>query len=137
MVLGAGGLVLWLWILHGAGDSVLRRCVAFGAWFGAAIALLHFWRKRVVGALQWNGSCWRLDIERTGLVEPLEGALWVRLDLQNHLWVCLVGREGRSVWLWLDRKGAPERWGDLRRAVYSRPRPEASRAGEPAVPRSP
>lgn len=138
ILLGAGGAVLVFWLLHGAGDSAMRRSVAVLVWFVAASALWHFWRYRIHGLLQWDGVHWRLEAEQLGKpAHSLEGSVWVRLDLQHHLWVCLDGQDGRHAWLWLERQGAPERWGDLRRAVYSRPKPEASRADEPAAVRRP
>lgn len=136
-LLGAGGVALVNWLLQGAGDSVGRLCVAILFWSGAAGAVWHFWRHRVSGLLQWDGLQWRLEIDQRGKPShPLVGFLWVRLDLQSQLWVCLDGTDGRSTWLWLERQSAPDRWGDLRRAVYSRPRPEAPGAGEPAAARS-
>ncbi|MBP3980462.1 MAG: hypothetical protein KKG12_12315 [Gammaproteobacteria bacterium] len=134
ILLGTGGAVLVFWLLQGAGDSAMRLFVAMLVWSVAASAVWHFWRKRIRGLLQWDGVHWRLEIDQLGRsVHSFEGTLWVRLDLQNHLWVCLDGQDGRHAWLWLERQGAPERWGDLRRAVYSRPRPGGSRADEPAA----
>ncbi len=133
LLVGTSAALLF-WLLHGAGDSVARLSVAVVLWLGAACALVHFWRRRTHGVLQWDGSRWSLDIEPAGdLVHPLEGALWVRLDLQSHLWVCLDSPHGRSTWLWLERKDAPERWGDLRRAVYSRPVPGTSQVDAPVA----
>jgi hypothetical protein len=135
---GAGGAGLWFWLLQGAGDSAARLSVALGVWLCAAGAVVHFWRQRLDGVLQWDGVRWHLEAGPTGdPAHPLKGALWVRLDLQSHLWVCLDEPGGRRTWLWLERQGAPERWGDLRRAVYSRPKPEATPADEPAAARRP
>ena len=135
-LLSAGGVVLLNWLLQGASDSVVRVSVAVVVWLGAASAVWHFWRRRIHGRLQWDGSHWQLEMDLAGKsVLPQEGALWVRLDLQSQLWVCLDGANGQRTWLWLERQGAPERWGDLRRAVYSRPRSDAPRAGEPATAR--
>ena len=135
---GAGGAGLWFWLLQGAGDSVARLSVALGVWLCAAGAVVHFWRQRLDGVLQWDGVRWHLEAGPPGdPAHPLKGALWVRLDLQSHLWVCLDEPGGRRTWLWLERQGAPERWGDLRRAVYSRPKPEATPADEPAAARRP
>jgi hypothetical protein len=134
ILLGAGGAVLVFWLLQGAGDSLARLALAVVVWFVAASAVWHFWRNRVRGVLQWDGLHWWLETEQPGKpAHSLEGVLWVRLDLQSHLWVCLHGQDRRHAWLWLERQGAPERWGDLRRAVYSRPKPEASRVDEPAA----
>lgn len=135
-LLGVGGAALLNWLLQGAGHSVARLSVALFFWLCAAGAVWHFWQHRVRGQLQWDGLQWRLEIDqRDRSAHPLEGSLWVRLDLQSQLWVCLDGPDGRSTWLWLERQSAPDRWGDLRRAVYSRPRPDAPGAGEPAAAR--
>jgi hypothetical protein len=138
IVLCAGGAVLVSWLLQGGGDSVARLSVALLVWWGAAFAVWHLWRHRVHGSLQWDGLHWHLETELAGRpAHPLAGTLWVRMDLQSHLWVCLEGPDGRRTWLWLERHGAPERWGDLRRAVYSRPRQGASLDSEPATARPP
>ena len=137
-LLGWGGAALWCWLQQGAGDSQTRLTVATGVWLCAAGASVHFWHQRIEGVLHWDGLRWLLEIGPHGSsLKSLEGALWVRLDLQSHLWVCLEDSSGRRRWLWLERTGAPERWGDLRRAVYSRARPEATPADEPAAARRP
>jgi toxin CptA len=42
------------------------------------------------------------------------------LDFQSSLLVCLTDARRARRWVWLDRSARPERWQDLRRAVYSR-----------------
>lgn len=134
ILLGAGAVVLVFWLVQGGGGSVARMSAATLVWCGAASAVWHCWRYRARGLLHWDGTHWHLETGHAGKPAHLqEGILWVRLDLQSHLWVCLNGPEGRRTWLWLERQGAPERWGDLRRAVYSRPRPDVSRADEPVA----
>jgi toxin CptA len=62
----------------------------------------------------------------------LAGRVQVSLDLQQC--VLLRWSAGRTPhWLWLERRQRPERWDDLRRAVYSRARMEAPREDEPSA----
>lgn len=127
LIAGAACVVLVLWAVHGAGGSALRRSVALVLWLCAVAAVLRFWRSQGCGALHWDGLAWTLDgaaPEAPGQ-PPLRGPLDVHLDLQSYLWVCLHAQDGRRVWLWLEQRRQPERWGDLRRAVYSRARHEA------------
>lgn len=55
----------------------------------------------------------------------------ILLDLQSYLWVHAITGRGH-VWLWLERSAQPERWMDLRRAVYSRAKPGADNTDETA-----
>ena len=141
VVLILQAVLLALWAVEGAGHGRwqwLRMAGAVAIWSGCAVWGWQAWRAMPVGVLQWDGVRWHLEAGPTGdPAHPLKGALWVRLDLQSHLWVCLDEPGGRRTWLWLERQGAPERWGDLRRAVYSRPKPEATPADEPAAARRP
>ena len=81
----------------------------------------------------WDGQTWTL-------VAPNSGAAWmalsgppeVLLDLQSHLWLHVIPVGHRRTWLWLACSAQPERWLDLRRAVYSRARPGADNADETA-----
>jgi hypothetical protein len=86
----------------------------------------------VVGA---GVAAWRSALRRTALAElSFDGRHWslagsaglraagvkVALDFQSSLLVCLTGARRARRWVWLDRSTLPERWRDLRRAVYSR-----------------
>nr|WP_311732147.1 hypothetical protein [Variovorax paradoxus] len=85
----------------------------------------------VVGA---GAAAWRSALRRTASAKlsfdgrhwSLAGAAGVRaagikvaLDFQSLL-VCLTDARRARRWVWLDRSTLPERWQDLRRAVYSR-----------------
>ncbi|MBW8716328.1 MAG: hypothetical protein JF629_11105 [Variovorax paradoxus] len=79
--------------------------------------------------LHFDGLCWSLTgADRGRAVHAARAA--VALDLQSLLLVRLTqpGRAGR--WIWIEQRAMPERWRDVRRAVYSRA-PSASPAGEP------
>jgi len=80
---------------------------------------LAWWahRQQPVGELRFDGQVWRL----TGRAGDIHGVRPVpALDLQSLLLVRLVEPGRHSRWLWLERRSAPARWLDLRRAVYSR-----------------
>jgi hypothetical protein len=70
--------------------------------------------------LSWDGEIWSWPAVGQGST----GSLQVILDLQH--WLLLRWTGGHAPrWLWLERAGRAERWEDLRRAVYSRARPQA------------
>ena len=113
---GAATALLWLqsqspgW-REGAACLVLAAAGAFAAWH---------WCHAPSGTLAWDGECWNWSdgrFEETGVPE-------VSLDLQH--WLLLRWTSGTATrWFWVARAARAERWGDLRRAVYSRARPEA------------
>lgn len=122
----SGGGVVWyvesVWTAAGRGAFAL---VAILGWVIAALGALGYWRRSPHGLLAWNGQVWALqaaDSAQAGMSEEgaaLRQAPAVILDLQHTLWI-LVRRHGHApLWLWLERSQCPERWGDLRRAVYS------------------
>ncbi len=124
-------LTLWLWL--GVARSPLPAMfAAAGAWLAAAGGAWHWWRGQFHGELQWDGQQWVLD----GLVPGrppllLQGAPEVQWDLQGQLWVGVQAAQGgRRFWLWLECRLQPERWPDLRRAVYSRAGTGTASAGE-------
>jgi toxin CptA len=107
-----------------------------GGWRGLALlltlavstaALIRAWRPTAPATVRWDGAAWFLD----GPWPLHEARAAVALDLQARLLVHL--RDGRrGQWLWLERAAGPERWNDLRRAVYCRPPPAAESL--PSVP---
>ena len=100
---------------HGATALAVAACGAY--------ALLS-WRRLPTGVVNWDGTCWTVPPDLQA------GRLQITLDLQQRLLVRWHG-PGRVRWLWLERQRCPERWFDLRRAVYSRARPAALPAVRP------
>lgn len=101
---------------------------------GAAIALAGAaartgWNNAPTGQLAWDGQCWRWESPgyQTGLAEQ---QLSVIADFQHLLLLRIENQAHASLWLWLERAAMPERWLDLRRAVYS---PQRSPAPARAV----
>jgi toxin CptA len=109
-------------------DLALAR--AGGAW-AALIASGFFagwkWWAGPRGELSWVGANWAWTGPDGAATA---GQLQVTLDLQRLLLVRWFAR-GQSRWLWLERAGRASHWDDLRRAVYSRARPEALPLREP------
>ncbi len=121
------GALLAAWALSDAAPAMLPLGAALAVWALACLCAWHFWVHSPCGVLVWSGQCW--SMEAASGVQPV--AVQVHLDLQSFLWLRLR-REGlRPRWVWLERDTAAGHWPDLRRAVYSRPRP-----GAPGAPHS-
>jgi hypothetical protein len=126
LAVASGGGVAWyvasVWTDAGRGAFAL---VVIVGWVTAALGALGYWRRSPHGLLAWDGHVWALQVADS---EPLRVSVAgvalrqtpaVILDLQHTLWI-LVCRDGQApLWVWLERAQCPERWGDLRRAVYS------------------
>jgi hypothetical protein len=143
-----GWLLLALGILAGSGVALFAFTVgsygldraglnlAFLAWCVAASASFVYWVRTPQGWVRWTGQEWILHLKRRRDMEFdddgvfIHGVPAVLCDLQSVLWVTLK-RDGQdSIWIFLERGACPERWGDLRRAVYS----PAMQAAASAVP---
>jgi toxin CptA len=117
-VLWSAGVAVTLFWAHQADQPGWRQAAAglmlavFGGW------TLLAWLRSPRGDLHWDGSGWTTPLCNAA------GAIEVTLDLQRLLLVRWSG-PGSSQWLWLERRRYPQRWMDLRRAVYSRARPQA------------
>ena len=121
------------WSLHGAGTASSPKFVAWIFWCLAGVGALQCWRGQFCGALRWDGLHWHLlDPDPKGVPWALSAPPEVLLDMQTRLWVSVLPAGRSRIWLWLERSSQPERWMDLRRAVYSRARPGADNADETA-----
>jgi toxin CptA len=133
----AGGLAAAVWLLGAlvAVQWILQSQVS-GWRLGAAGIVLAFgataagwtWWITPHGTLAWDGQSWVW----TGASGTDIGAVEVRLDLQRCLLLHFRGPPA-SRWLWLERSHCAERWDDLRRAVYSRARPQTPPEAEAGV----
>lgn len=123
--LGAGGIAAWAFQGARAGTE-WPVWVAMGLWLVAAVGALHFWHDQPAGVIHWNGQSWEVTQpvgpgkEHTLALSRPPAAF---LDMQSHLWLQVSPAGHRGLWLWLARSTQPERWLDLRRAVYSRAKP--------------
>lgn len=119
-----GALLVSLWLCGGgwvvtwcfqAGSMGWRQWVACVAVVIAGVGAARSWFSMPSGTLRWDGQHWLwLRPDGTGPV-----ALTVHLDFQSKLLLCLRPAMGRRLWCWVERDRMPERWIDLRRAVYS------------------
>ncbi|MGQ2978596.1 MAG: hypothetical protein ACT6Q9_02760 [Polaromonas sp.] len=114
----AGVAVTILWWLVAPGFD-WRIGVALAAVALAGVAAWLGWRSAPVGQLHWDGQVWRRESPDCPAGTPVL-ALTVALDLQRSLLIRLHTPDHAGLWLWVHRAAFPERWLDLRRAVYSR-----------------
>ena len=84
----------------------------------AGVAARTSWNNLPGGQLAWDGEVWRWESAsyQTGIAE-LE--LSVIADFQRSLLLRLENHARASLWLWAEQSAMPDRWLDLRRAVYS------------------
>ncbi len=133
LLVSATGLMIWL-IQTGDVQSPLRISAAACIWWVAAASAFHGWFFQPSGGIRWDGMTWTLEASSSGVAwRALSGPPEVVLDLQSHLWLCVIPVGHRRTWIWLECSAQPERWLDLRRAVYSRAKPGADNADETAL----
>lgn len=84
----------------------------------AGTAARASWVRLPVGQLAWDGDVWRWESAgyQAGIAEH---EVSVVADFQRNLLLRLENQAHASMWLWLEQSALPERWLDLRRAVYS------------------
>lgn len=116
-VWGAGLLVAIAWFYASGRIDWRIPLVAVFVLF-AGFAAHGGWKNSPAGNLAWDGQLWRWESPgyQTGVAEQ---QLSVLADFQNVLLLRIKNQAGASLWLWVERKAFPERWLDLRRAVYS------------------
>lgn len=112
------GLVSTLLWFNAVRQLDWRICLAFFALVLAGLAAFVDWKNTPSGQLVWDGELWFWESSayQSGLAEQ---QLSVIADFQHVLLLMVQNQAGASLWLWLERKTMPERWLDLRRAVYS------------------
>ena len=84
----------------------------------AGIAARTSWICLPGGQLAWDGDVWRWESAgyQAGIAEH---ELSVVADFQHSLLLRLENQARASLWLWVEQNTMPERWMDLRRAVFS------------------
>lgn len=120
-LLGCGAALLWQW--QSPGGQRLGAMLAMLAVSGL-FAAWQWWRTPG-GTLVWDGARWNWSVRP----ETADAEVSVALDLQRAL-LLRWRAAGASRWIWLERGSRPERWDDIRRAVYSRARPTALQPAE-------
>lgn len=122
-----GGLLLALWLagllLALVWDALTqasgwRLSASCSAVLLAGLAAGLSWKNLPRGQLAWDGEVWRWESECRHSAMA-EHELSVVADFQRCLLLRLESQAGASLWLWAEQPSLPERWLDLRRAVYS------------------
>lgn len=113
----AGLLSVLLWV-NVTQQENWRTVLALVAVFLAGVAAWIGAQRVPAGQLVWTGETWRWESGsyQTGNAEY---ELSVVADFQHRLMLRLQNQAQATLWLWVERQAAPERWLDLRRAVYS------------------
>ncbi|MDO9359291.1 MAG: hypothetical protein Q7T70_09895 [Polaromonas sp.] len=113
-----GAAVFVVWWLH-APQRDWRLWLGLAAVLTAGVIALAGWGNSPTGQLHWDGQTWRWQ-GLTDLEPQALRRLAATLDLQGVLLLRIEIAGRRALWLWAGRVAMPERWLDLRRAVYSR-----------------
>ena len=122
------GLVLaWLWAYttQQSGWRILVMLICSAVAGGAAY---RGWKNAPIGQIAWDGQLWRWESVgyQTGIAAQ---KLSVLADFQSLMLLRIENQAHASLWLWMERAAMPERWLDLRRAVYS-PHRAVARTGQ-------
>lgn len=113
----AGALSILLW-LYGGPRLDWHLLLALIAMVFAGLLAYIGWKNAPVGQLAWDGQFWRWEGHGYYL-GATEQKLTVIVDFQKYLLLRLENPAHARLWLWAEREVLPERWLDLRRAVYS------------------
>ncbi|WP_019654119.1 hypothetical protein [Variovorax atrisoli] len=135
---GATRILVVLWALGAlcAGASCYlfdsagwRHVLLVASVLFAGVAAGFGLRQEGVGVLHFDGLCWSLTGGPASRGVHAARAS-VALDFQSLMLLCLSEPGRARRWIWIEHRAMPERWRDLRRAVYSRA-PSAASAAEP------
>ena len=113
--LGCLAVCLWIYAAQNRGLVLLAGVVVLVLTGWAAFS---GWKSSPLGTLAWDGQCWRWQSNgyQAGVAEY---EVVVAADFQHIVLLRLQNPARARLWLWAERSTLPERWLDLRRAVYS------------------
>lgn len=112
-LLGASSVGVWCYQTDSLGA---RQMAGLAALCMTAFLVLRNLMRAPHGNLHWDGQYWSLD----GTSPVFTAHATVHLDFQSLLLLRLKVDHSIS-WLWLDRQASPERWHDVRRALFASP----------------
>lgn len=116
----AAGVTIWWWRSAPPGDW--RPLLGALCCLLAGLAMTAGWRRSPVGKLHWDGENWYWESAVYQASAELNPPV-VGLDLQSAMLLRLDNTAGAVWWLWAERRAEPQRWLDMRRAVYAARRP--------------
>ena len=116
----------------GVGAADWRLWLAAAALLASAAGAVSFCKSSGHSQIVWDAEVWRVEASNCSfaggpcIAETFDGAsnaanleIQVILDVQVALLLRLARGRRAGQWLWVTRSHLPERWLDLRRAVYS------------------
>jgi toxin CptA len=105
----------WIWFSQYSGLALLLGAAAITLSGLAGVVGL---KSSPVGQLAWDGQHWHWESPayQAGMSEY---ELLVAADFQHVVLLRVKNQANASLWLWAERGAAPQRWLDLRRALYS------------------
>ena len=112
------GAVAWVLCALFAPSLGWRLWPIAAAVLAAGCAAAWGWKNSPLGLLRWDAQCWNWESLAYQAGTPVL-ALSVALDFQRVLLLRLENQDHARLWLWAERSTLPERWLDLRRAVYA------------------
>jgi toxin CptA len=130
------GVLLVLFWFHLARQPDWRMALVVAAVCGAGALAWVGWKKVPSGRLAWDGEVWHWESQayQAGVAGY---ELSVIADFQHMLLLRLQNPARAGLWLWAERRVLPERWLDLRRAVYSPHKPAGSSRSLDGMPAEP
>ena len=95
-----------------------RHSTGLAAVICAGLAAYIGWKNSPIGQLAWDGQVWRWEGPgyQAGVAEY---ELAAAVDLQHVMLLRIENPAHAKLWLCAERSAFPDRWLDLRRAVYS------------------
>ena len=89
-----------------------------GALALSALAGIFGMKSSPIGQLVWDGQRWHWE-SVAYQVGTAEYEVFVAADFQHIVLLHIKNHANAKLWLWVERSTFPERWMDLRRAIYS------------------
>lgn len=130
-----GAVSVAVWATSGGADvgaADWRPWFAAAALLASASGAVSFCKSSGQSQIVWDAEVWRVEASNCSfaggprIAETVDGAsnaanleIQVILDVQVALLLRLARGQCAVQWLWVTRNHLPERWLDLRRAVYS------------------
>ena len=105
----------WIWFNHNSHQAALLGVTALTL---CGLAGFRGLKSTTVGQLVWDGQHWHWEslAYKAGIAEY---EVQVAADFQHIILLHIKNHANASLWLWAERAAEPERWLDLRRAIYS------------------
>ena len=108
-------VVSWIWLSR---HSSMALIFGIGALALSALAGIFGMKSSPIGQLVWDGQRWHWE-SLAYQVGTAEYEVFVAADFQHIVVLHIKNHANASLWLWAERGAFPERWLDLRRAIYS------------------